>query len=273
MIARELPSDRVVLLAQEDHADLAAQFAAHWGNDEFAPLEPYATMLFATTYHDSHYRELEAGPPMHPEKGRPYGHRELPPAPARWDALRANIGWLRQRDPYAGLIVSMHHTGLAQSRYGVVRSKRAGSGYGRVMRPEVAAIVEALEAEQRDAQQALGLAEPEGQAALWLNYRLLQVFDLLSLYFCCDGYDGEQLVDERIGPVPVDRRGEREVELQLQPVGPNRVQVTPYPFDCSPLPIAVTGRVMAPTAGASADEGREGYYRATRTVLSWELVR
>jgi hypothetical protein len=272
MIARELPSEKVVLLLQEDHADLAAQFAAHWGNAAFSRLERYGSMLFATTYHDSHYRELEAGPPMHPDKGRPYGHRELPPSPARWDALRANLDWLRQRDPYASLIVSMHHTGLLQSRYGVVSTQRGGSGYGRTMRPEVATTVEAFEAEQRREREALGLAGGEDAAALWFNFRLLQVFDLLSLYFCCDGYAGEAMVEERIGPVPVRPGGEEAVELQLLPVGPNAVRLTPYPFDCSPLPIAVAGRVMAPEPSVSAAEGREAYYRATRTVLSWELV-
>ena len=33
--------DRTSLfILQEDHADLAAQFAAHWGNERFAKLEP-----------------------------------------------------------------------------------------------------------------------------------------------------------------------------------------------------------------------------------------
>ena len=59
---------------------------------------------------------------------------------------------------------------------------------------------------------------------------------------------------------------------QFVGVGPNAVRLTPYPFDCSPLPIAVAGRVMAPEPSVSAAEGREAYYRATRTVLSWELV-
>jgi hypothetical protein len=141
------------------------------------------------------------------------------------------------------------------------------------MRPEVATTVEAFEAEQRREQAALGLAGGDDSAALWFNYRLLQVFDLLSLYFCCDGYAGEAMVEERIGPVPVRPGSEAAVELQLLPVGPNAVRLAPYPFDCSPLRVAVAGRVMAPEPSVSPAAGREAYYRATRTVFAWELVR
>ena len=72
MVVRDLKDGRSVVSLQEDHAELAAQFAAHWGNERFAKLRPYQTMLFATTYHDSGYREWEGNPPMNMEKGRPY---------------------------------------------------------------------------------------------------------------------------------------------------------------------------------------------------------
>jgi hypothetical protein len=29
------------MITQNDHGDLAGQFAAHWGNDKFARLKPY----------------------------------------------------------------------------------------------------------------------------------------------------------------------------------------------------------------------------------------
>jgi len=76
MVIRELKDGRCYVSLQEDHAELAAQFAAHWGNERFSRLRPYETMVFATTYHDSGYREWEGNPPMNVEKGRPYAHRE-----------------------------------------------------------------------------------------------------------------------------------------------------------------------------------------------------
>ena len=87
MVIRELKDGRCYVSLQEDHAELSAQFAAHWGNDRFSRLRPYQTMVFATTYHDSGYREWEGKPPMNVEKGRPYAHREDVP---NFEAIELN---------------------------------------------------------------------------------------------------------------------------------------------------------------------------------------
>lgn len=76
MVVRDLKDGSSIVSTQEDHAELSAQFTAHWGNKNFSRLHPYESMVFATTYHDSGYREWEGNPPMNLEKGRPYGHRE-----------------------------------------------------------------------------------------------------------------------------------------------------------------------------------------------------
>ena len=57
MVIREVADGSTYVSTQEEHAELSAQFAAHWGNDRFERLRPYDTMVFATTYHDSGYRE------------------------------------------------------------------------------------------------------------------------------------------------------------------------------------------------------------------------
>jgi hypothetical protein len=75
MIKRDLQDGTSLFILQEDHADLAAQFAAHWGNERFAKLEPYESMVFAGIYHDSDHRETEADIPIDSEKGLPHGHR------------------------------------------------------------------------------------------------------------------------------------------------------------------------------------------------------
>jgi hypothetical protein len=68
MVVRELKDGRAMVATQEDHAELSAQFAAHWGNEHFSQLRPYRTMVFATTYHDSGYREFEGNPPINVAK-------------------------------------------------------------------------------------------------------------------------------------------------------------------------------------------------------------
>ena len=46
MIIAEGPKE-YRLITQNDHGDLAGQFAAHWGNDKFARLDPYPSMVLA----------------------------------------------------------------------------------------------------------------------------------------------------------------------------------------------------------------------------------
>ena len=58
MIVRETNDDTALLITQEDHAELLAQFATHWGHQKFSKLEPYDSMASATLHHDSGYWEV-----------------------------------------------------------------------------------------------------------------------------------------------------------------------------------------------------------------------
>jgi hypothetical protein len=58
VIVRETNDDTALPITQENHAELLAQFATHWGNQKFSKLEPYDSMVFATLHHDSGYREV-----------------------------------------------------------------------------------------------------------------------------------------------------------------------------------------------------------------------
>ena len=277
MIKRELQSGATLFILQEDHADLAAQFAAHWGNEEFAKLEPYESMVFAGVYHDSDHREVEAEIPIDSETGLPHGHRTTPFSPKRPAALAHNIEWVRARDSYAGLMVSMHHTGLAQSRYNLIQSwqtKSGGASRPNGIRPEMEATVKTLEASQQEQIAELERTGKDSSRHVWANYRIFQVFDLLSLYFCCDGYapDGS-MKEARITPVPVAYDSDKEVELRVIPEGPQRIRIDPYPFDVSPLGIAVMGRVVAGDPGKSETESRLAFHRADRQLLNWEVIR
>src|SRR5579862_6849913 len=109
MIIRHLSNDNVVVISQESHADVAAQFAAHWGNERFARLEPYQSMVFGTVYHDSGHREMEANLPVDPATSLPYNFRGAPPEVRNRESDNVNSLWIRERDPYAALVVSMHH--------------------------------------------------------------------------------------------------------------------------------------------------------------------
>jgi hypothetical protein len=105
------------------------------------------------------------------------------------------------------------------------------------------------------------------------NFRALQIFDLLSLYFCCDGYaDDEQFKEDLIAPVPLSYASKEEVELRILPTGAKSVKFTPYPFDISPLKVAVRARLLAPAQFASEEEGMIAYHKAPRQLLIFEII-
>jgi hypothetical protein len=269
MIVRELPDGRVWAITQENHADLAAQFAAHWGNHAFAKLQPFETMLFATTFHDSGHREVDAGIPFDVEKSRPYGHRNLPQD--RRGSQAGNFAWLAERDRYGALLVSTHHSGLRKNRYDTVAAKRNGADGDHATFVGMDRAFEDMEPWQREIATALDLDDRTKRRAFWTNYCALQVFDLMSLYFCLDGYEGNDLVATTLTGVPMGYEGEEIADVRIVPVGDNRVRLDPYPFDAA-FKQVVPARLMAAAPVASEAEGREAFYRAPRQALEWEIT-
>ena len=272
MVVRDLKDGSSIVSTQEDHAELSAQFAARWGNKNFSKLRPYQSMVFATTYHDSGYREWEGNPPMNVEKGRPYGHRENIPEfePVELKAYVKNVEWVRSRDRYAGLLVSMHRTGLWQNRYNTFTTPK---GRIRERSVEVKAVLRELEAGQDEEKKALGGGDTRFDRDLWFNFRMLQIYDLLSLYFCCDGYAEDGFKEDLIAPVPLAYDSKEEVDLRIIPTGANSVRMDPYPFDLSPLKVSVRARVIQPARFGAEEECREAYHKAPRCLLTFEIAK
>jgi len=273
MVVRDLKDGRSVVSLQEDHAELAAQFAAHWGNERFAKLRPYQTMLLATTYHDSGYREWEGNPPMNMEKGRPYALREEIPAfeSVELAGYVKNIDWVSSHDPYAGLLVSMHRTGLWHGRYNVLAEPAMRS---RERSGAVQAAKKELEEKQAKTRKALARDHSGFEQELWRNFAALQIFDLLSLYFCCDGFATENSFKEsRIAPVGVDYDTAEKVDLRIVPNGTGAVRITPYPFDVSPLRVGIRARVVSPIKGKTEKACVEAYHKASRQLLQFEISK
>lgn len=273
MVVRELTDGSVILITQEDHAELSAQFAAHWGNKTFSKLKPYESMVFATAYHDSGYSDWEGIPPINLQKGRPYNFRETIPGfeERELQAYVGNVDWVRSRDPYAGLIVSMHRTGLWQNRYNTV-----SSGKGRLrnaeLSPDVRSVIQKLEAEHGEEKKSLGKGSTAFEEELWFNYRLLQLYDILSLYFCTNGYAENRLTAQSAAPVPVAYESKEEVELRLIPDSDEAVRFDPYPFHSFPLKVSLDARIMAQENFSTEQDCREAYFKSPRVRLEFEIT-
>lgn len=269
MITRDLSNGTSLVILQEDHADLAAQFAAHWGNDRFERLQPYTTMVFGTVYHDSGHREMEADLPIDVEKGLPYALGRTPAGIRKREADVENCKWIASRDPYAGLVVSVHHSGLRKRRYDTVGRADAKPADGPKLSLDDA--LGDLEEWQRAWANQIEIGDPQARAEFWHNYRCLQVFDILSLYFCWDGYDSDRLKNVTVKHVPVGYGSDETVDLELVPTGPESVRITPYPFDISPLPISLFVRPMTPLVDKEQPITQEAFYKAQRLPQTWQL--
>ena len=99
------------------------------------------------------------------------------PAPVHLAFYRAGVECVAEEDPAAGLLVSMHMSGLYRQRYDVMPSPV------RDLDEDVRDLVDAFVEQEEDRQVALRRMLDADEAWRWTSYALLQVFDVVSLYF------------------------------------------------------------------------------------------
>lgn len=251
MIARDLGAAWQLVL-QPDHADLCGAFAEAWGNERFDAPRPLRSLACAAARHDDGWAVWERAPGIVEESRglRPQTFTEFRAA-SHVAFYRAAIAAVGEEDPYAGLLVSLHGVGLYNGRFGFNPPAR--------FPPEAQAQVAAFVAEQEAAQRALvarlGVDEPE----LWVNYRLLQAFDRLSLHFCMRDLErGEPALLPR---VPVDYGG-GDVELRVEPDGPRSVRLDPFPFRSDPAEFVLVRRRLPKRAWRDVDDFRADFRAA-----------
>ncbi|MBI4505413.1 MAG: DUF3891 family protein [Chloroflexi bacterium] len=249
MILRRYRGQLLIVL-QTDHGRQCAAFVRHWGDgscDAPAPREP---LLLAAAEHDNGWAEWEAAPPLDPATGQPWQFTELP-SDQHIALYRRGIARSAAQDPYGGLLVSMHGVGLYNDRYGTWPRPVT-----RDLSADQQALVAAYVAEQQALQARLRAAAARdarhapfaSDAAVWHNYKLLQLWDRLSLQFCWRG-----CTSGTIAPAPL-RAGAPDVALVCEGDGEATLRLSPYPFDRSPLPLPVTARLVPDRCYASIED-------------------
>jgi hypothetical protein len=277
MIVTEGPKE-YRLITQNDHGDLAGQFAAHWGNDKFARLNPYQSMVLAAEAHDNGWWDWDINPSVD-EEGVPLAFTRTP-REKRSGFYGKGIDYVVEKDLYAGLIVSMHGVGLPQQRYGTMpsMSKRVDEYSLRFIEEREPSHKVMMERVARMEQYA-GMNSPD---QIRFNYRMMQVFDRLSLFFCAN-FDiasvlasgshsqGKAYYGPSMKPTPV-RFDQEDTELCLRVVDRAAVVAEPYPFDESPLRVGVRGRLIPRVTYKSQEEFREIYSKAPREIFEFTLA-
>jgi hypothetical protein len=271
MIVRNQSDGAVVMITQNDHAKLAGLFAAHWGNQTFERPRPYTSMMRAAQYHDGGWLRYETNPYLDTATGKSPSYQQVPNDTPQLAAYQWVIDMLTDIDSYTGLMVSKHRTGLWQNRYQTFTSPK---GRLRERSGEVKAALQKFEAEQQEVKQTLGGGNSKFDNELWFNYRALQIYDLLSLYFCCDGYtDDEHFKEDLLAPIRLSYDSPEEADLRVAPNGAGAVRMEPYPFDVAPLTVSARARIVPPGTYASAEACLEAYHKASRKLLSFEISR
>jgi hypothetical protein len=262
MIIRKASDGSLVLIGQTDHSRFVGQLAAHWGNHEFEAPQPYDAVVRAATFHDYGWLRYETSPLIRPESGEPYPFLQVPMTDRQLASYQWALDWMADIDPYSGLVVSMHRTGLWQGRYGKI-THPAGRYNLTALSPEVRAFIAHNEAWQT-AQQATLDAK-----GVWTNYQLMQVWDLLGLYFCC-----QEPYEDHIEPVPTSYGGDdgAGVRMSMTPVGPRRVAFDPYPFDVRPCRAQLAFRRVDRSTFDGVEAFRRAWFQADVGVFEFDLV-
>jgi hypothetical protein len=230
MIVRRTDST-VLLIAQPDHAALAARIMRRWTDSELAQSSRRDEILHAVEHHDDGWIEVDRAPIVDETTGELLDFITSPVAVRRgiWPRGVARLA----STPYAAALVAQH----AVYVYGRYRDDDAWAPFFTEM--------ESLRAHH------LRAALPATLEMLLSDYRWLRTGDILSLAFCNGWTDAQH--DERGGSAHLTG---------------DRLVLTPDPFVGAEVPLAVPARAVSAAPFASADAAAAAYSRAPVTILT-----
>jgi hypothetical protein len=267
MIVQE-QGDELVLIRQTDHAVLSGFLAREWGNELFQRPEPFESLRLAATEHDNGWREWELLPQIDPKTHLPYSFMSLP-TDVHIQLYQRGIERAVKADRYAGLLVSMHASGL----YDRARATIPGFSAKYVKSTEtelVSGFLQGLKLQQLrlkvDLRGETATRELVQDKLLENNSRRLEALDRLSLYFCMSGTPRDATIEN----VPVDDQGS-EVDWELRPDGPNAVSLAPYPFRREPLQASILTRKVPKRLYVDSLDFQKTLARAPYTALNFTL--
>jgi hypothetical protein len=270
-------NDSLVLVLQTDHSRIAGLLAAHWGNDKFARLNPYASMVLAAQEHDSGWWDWEIKPTLN-EQGYPSDYigsiKHL--GQGVWlDLYRRAIERLAQRDLYAAYFVSMHGEGLLTRGMGLLPSMPDYTGDTAVQK-FIAQQKELRAGWLPTLQKNQTLAASTIETQLWTNFNLMEVFDQFA-QFVCNRYPLNSQARKN-GPtntlsgltVPVapDRPNET---LTIDVQNETDAVVRPFPFDANPLRLSFEGRLVRNQPFSNQEEFLKQFYGGERIAINYTL--
>ena len=148
MIVQSAPeSEAHFVITMLQHTAFAGELARHFGNDDFAPLDPREPLEYVVANHDRGWDDLDARAPQDPATCLPYNLSSTPLT----DIIATSAGspdHNQRRHPLSGIISSMHSYGLYHGRYGLAPDKLFIDRIPDPLRPAADAMLEAELARQ-----------------------------------------------------------------------------------------------------------------------------
>jgi Protein of unknown function (DUF3891) len=248
-----------------DHSRQVGEFAHHWGNDVVSQPSPRSNVLEAATVHDGGWAS-DTYPPLNPETGWPRDFRGLSPH-YQVPMYRGCVEQALARGPFQAMLVSLHLSGLYNNRFGTAPMPRTWNTDER-------ALAETFLAEQENLRRTLAptvLGRPmrsdiTEETELWRNYRLLQIWDRLSILYTFRLAAGGELA-----PLPLPN--DSETRLQCTAAGELSMTLDPYPFDDSPGIFPLPAKLIPDHRYASVEAFREALERTPVTILECRASR
>ena len=239
-----------LVIQQREHAMLALRFARKWGNGEFSELHPKELMEFVVEHHDEGWNEVDPKLGLNADTGLPYSLIQTP-FEHLMETGPGGPSYAEARHPYCGLLVSMHTYGLYNGRYGMsdkVFVKMLPEGKKEVADAMLGQELARQERLRKELSEDAAFSELAGEQELFHNYKLLQFFDTLALYFNCTP-ESERSPSTFLN-VPV--KPGVDTEVRIERLGEGVYGLSPYPFSEEPAEFHYDGQRIRPQNDADA---------------------
>lgn len=239
MIVQTSPTGTHFVMTQVDHARASAELARAFGNQQFAAPDPRDLITFVTEHHDDGWIDLDKQWLQDPNTGLPY-HLVKTPLDKLVRTGKGSPDVCEQRHPLCGVISSMHTYGLYHGRYGL-----SSFVFINLMPEELQPYVTDMLANELARQDRLKqqlAPEWATESFLFHNYKLLQFFDTLALYFqTTHASERREATFENVPRAVGD-----DVALTIRPKSNGDYTLAPWPFSADALTFNTQGRYMQP---------------------------